>query len=170
MISSATRWRRAADLDNVSLLRFLHLSEDEVEQRLSSGELAQSEVDGYVDYPTDHTDTCMKLSQLSFFGTTINLADGIRREHRSDVPVAVREGHDGRAWARGRWCSCKPTATSVNTRVDAPTGCGLLDFSADLSVADAAADARRRRRGSSTGATSRSDGQGNRSSSRASTA
>ena len=26
----------------------------------------------------------------------------------------------------------KPTATSTNTQVDAPTGCGMLDFSADL--------------------------------------
>ena len=29
----------------------------------------------------------------------------------------------------------KPTAASVNTRVDARTGCGLLQFSADFSTA-----------------------------------
>src|SRR6188508_572547 len=36
------------DLDNLALLRFLHLSHDAVEGRLTSGQLAQSEIDGYL--------------------------------------------------------------------------------------------------------------------------
>ena len=95
----------AADLDNVSLLRFLHLDETQVEQRLSSGELAQSEVDGYVEYHTNHTDTCMKLSQLSFFGTAINLQTEYVESTDRHVHVAVREGHPAGRGARGRWCS-----------------------------------------------------------------
>ena len=124
----------AADLDNVSLLRFLHLSETDVEQRLSSGELAMSEVDGYVEYQTNHTDTCMKLSQLSFFGTAIDLqkeyVESTDRTYMLLFAKGTRPGVGARAMV-----FVKPTAASVNTRVDAPTGCGLLEFTADLSTA-----------------------------------
>lgn len=124
----------AADLDNVSLLRFLNLDETQVEQRLSSGELAQSEVDGYVEYATNHTDTCMKLSQLSFFGTKIDLqkeyVESTDRTYMLLFAKGTRPGVGARAMV-----FVKPTAGSVNTRVDAPTGCGLLEFSADLSTA-----------------------------------
>jgi len=124
----------AADLDNVSLLRFLHLDETEVEQRLSSGELAQSEVDGYVEFHTNHIDTCMKLSQLSFFGTAIKLqeeyVESADRTYMLLFAKGTRPGVGARAMV-----FVKPTAASVNTRVDAPTGCGLLEFSADLSTA-----------------------------------
>ena len=124
----------AADLDNVSLLRFIHLSEEQVEQRLSAGELAQSEVDGYVEYATNHTDTCMKLSQLSFFGTKIDLqqeyVESTDRTYMLLFAKGTRPGVGARAMV-----FVKPTAASVNTRVDAPTGCGSLEFSADLSTA-----------------------------------
>ena len=124
----------AADLDNVSLLRFLHLDETQVEQRLSSGELAMSEVDGYVEYATNHTDTCMKLSQLSFFGTKIDLqqeyVESTDRTYMLLFAKGTRPGVGARAMV-----FVKPTAASVNTRVDAPTGCGLLEFTADLSTA-----------------------------------
>src|SRR5262249_3942541 len=62
-----------ADLDNVGLLRISHLSKGQVETRLAAGTLSQSDVAGYLDFPTDHTNTCVKLSQLSFFGTPINV-------------------------------------------------------------------------------------------------
>ena len=123
-----------ADLDNVSLLRFLHLDELEVENRLSSGELAQSEVDGYVEYHTNHTDTCMKLSQLSFFGTAIKLQEEYIESAERTYMLLFAKGTRPGVGARSM-VFVKPTAASVNTKVDAPTGCGLLEFSADLSTA-----------------------------------
>ena len=124
----------ATDLDNVALLRFLHLDEAEVEQRLSSGELAQSEVDGYVEYHANHTDTCMKLSQLSFFGTAIKLQEEYVESADRTYMLLFAKGTRPGVGARSM-VFVRPTATSVNTKVDAPTGCGLLDFSADLSTA-----------------------------------
>ena len=47
-----------ADLDTMSLLRLLHLTEEQVEERLSTGELSQSEVNGYLEYRTNQTSTC----------------------------------------------------------------------------------------------------------------
>ena len=63
----------AADLDNVGLLRVVHLSQQEVEIKIAAGQLAQSEIAGYLDYHTDHSAMCAKLSQLSFFGTLIDV-------------------------------------------------------------------------------------------------
>jgi hypothetical protein len=122
----------AADLDNVSLLRFLHLDETQVEARLSAGELAMSEVDGYVEYKTNHTDTCMKLSQLSFFGTPIDLQREYVESSDQTYMLLFAKGVKPGVGARSM-IFIKPTATSANTRVDAVTGCGLLDFTADLS-------------------------------------
>jgi hypothetical protein len=124
----------AADLDNVSLLRFLHLDETAVEARLSSGELAMSEVDGYVEYKTNHTDTCMKLSQLSFFGTPINLQTEFVESSDQTYMLLFAKGTKPGVGARSM-IFVKPTAASANTKVDAVTGCGLLDFTADLSSA-----------------------------------
>src|SRR5262245_13029871 len=47
-----------ADVDNMAMLRFLHLSEDDVEVKLASGELVMSQVDGYLDFHTTHSSTC----------------------------------------------------------------------------------------------------------------
>src|SRR5262245_15001242 len=38
-----------ADLDNLAMLRFRNLSEDQVEVKLTSGELIMSQVDGYLE-------------------------------------------------------------------------------------------------------------------------
>jgi hypothetical protein len=62
------------DLDNVGLLRLLHLNETQAQEKLISDTLQQSEVDGYVEFGTDHTSTCTKLSKFSFFGTAIDVA------------------------------------------------------------------------------------------------
>jgi hypothetical protein len=124
----------AADLDNVSLLRFLHLDEPAVEHRLSSGELPMSEVDGYVEYMPNHTDTCMKLAQLSFFGTAIKLQEEYVESNDRTYMLLFTKGTKPGVGARSM-VFVKPTAGSVNTRVDAPAGCGLLEFSADLSSA-----------------------------------
>jgi hypothetical protein len=124
----------ATELENVSLLRFLHLDEAAVELKLSSGELAQSEVDGYVEYMPTGGNTCMKLSQLSFFTTKIDLQTEYVESTDRTYMLLFTKGTKPGVGARSM-VFVKPTATSTNTRVDAPTGCGILDFSADLSTA-----------------------------------
>lgn len=123
------------DLDNLALLRFLHLSHDAVEARLTSGQLAQSEIDGYLEYRTDHASTCAKLSSMSFFGTPIQIADEYRESSDHSYMLLLSEGTTPGVGARGM-IFVTPTASSTNTRVDVPSGCGLLDVSADLSSAE----------------------------------
>ena len=54
-----------------------------------------------------------------------------RRAPTTRICCCSRRGRR-RAWARAAMTFLKPTSTSTNTQVDAPTGCGMLDFSADL--------------------------------------
>jgi hypothetical protein len=119
------------DVETMSLLRLLHLSEDAVEQRLETGELAQSEVDGYLEYRTPKTSTCAKLSQLSFFGTAIKLEEEYVESANQTYLLLFAKGTRPGVGAR-TMTFIKPTAGSTNTKVDATTGCGLLDFTADL--------------------------------------
>ena len=120
-----------ADLDNVSLLRISHLSEETVEQKLADGQLTQSQVAGYLDFQTDHSTTCTKLSKLSFFGTLIKVTEEYVEDPNFTYLLLFSKGTTPGLGARAM-TFIKPTATSTNTAVAAPTGCGLLDFSADL--------------------------------------
>jgi hypothetical protein len=121
-----------ADLDNVSLLRISHLSQEEVADKLASGLLTQSQVAGYLEFHTDHSTTCMKLSQLSFFGTMIDVPHEYAESADFTYLLLFSKGTTPGLGARAM-TFIKPTSTSTNTQVAAPTGCGMLDFSADLS-------------------------------------
>ncbi len=52
----------AADIDNVGLIRFANLSQDEVKEGLSKNNLNQSEMSGYVEARNDAGGTCTTLS------------------------------------------------------------------------------------------------------------
>jgi hypothetical protein len=121
----------AADLDNVALLRLSHLSKKEVEEELAAGRLSQSQVAGYLDYHTNHTSTCVKLSQLSFFETIIDVPSEYVESPDFSYLLLFAKGTTPGAGARSM-VFLNPTAGSTNTTVNAPAGCGLLRFSADL--------------------------------------
>jgi hypothetical protein len=123
------------DIDNVALLRFLHLSEEQVEQRLTEGQLAMSEVDGYLEYNTEHDATCAKLSSMSFFGTPIEIEEEYRESDDHRYMLLFAAGTTPGVGARSM-TFVKPTSTSTNTMVMAEPSCGFLDFSADLSAVE----------------------------------
>jgi hypothetical protein len=120
-----------ADIDNLALLRISHLSKPEVERKLGAGLLSQSQVAGYVEYHTDHVSTCAKLSQLSFFGTAIDVPSQYAESTAYTYLLMFAKGTTPGIGARDM-LFLNPTAGSTNTTVDVSTGCGLLDFSADL--------------------------------------
>jgi hypothetical protein len=119
------------DLDNVGFLRFLHLTEAQVQTKLTSGELRQSEVDGYVEFRTDHVSTCTKLSQFSFFGTVLDVAAEYQETNDETYMLVFAKGTTPGVGARAM-TFVKPKVSSTNTRVDAPSGCGLLSLAVDL--------------------------------------
>jgi hypothetical protein len=120
-----------SDLDNVSLLRISHLSPEVVADKLASGQLTQSQVAGYLDYHTDHSATCTKLSQLSFFGTLIDVPHEYVESTDFTYLLLFSKGTTPGLGARAM-TFIKPTSTSTNTQVAAPPGCGMLHFTADL--------------------------------------
>jgi hypothetical protein len=61
------------DVANVVLVRFFNLSKSEVENRLASGELMQSEVDGYLAFEPEDGTRCTKLSSLTLFGSEVDV-------------------------------------------------------------------------------------------------
>jgi len=124
-----------ADIDNVALLRFLHLSEEEVEQRLTEGQLAMSEVDGYLEYNTEHDATCTKLSSMSFFGTPIEIEEEYTQSDDHRYMLLFAAGTTPGVGARSM-TFVQPTSTSTNTMVMAQPSCGYLDFTADLSAVE----------------------------------
>ena len=119
------------DIDDVALIRVSRLSESDVAQKLAAGTLSQSSVDGYLDFYTDHSSTCMKLSQLSFNGTAIDVASKYIESTSYTYLLLFTKGTRPGVGAR-TMMFLRPTSTSTNTTVAAPTGCGLLTFSADL--------------------------------------
>lgn len=121
----------AADLDNMALVRFAHLSEEDVEARLASGELDQAELDGYLEYNTAGA-TCAKLSQLNFLGTVIDVTQEYvaagDRTYLLSFTTGVQQGVGTRTMT-----FLRPSTTSTTTMIDVTQGCGILEFSADLS-------------------------------------
>ena len=93
--------------------------------------MSQSDVAGYVDFHTDHSGTCTKLSDLSFFGTVIDVPSEYIESADYTYLLLFAKGTTPGQGARSM-IFLDPTATSTNTKIDAPTGCGMLDFSADL--------------------------------------
>jgi len=125
----------AEHIDNVAMLRFLHLSEADVEARLTAGELSQSEVSGYLEYPTDGQETCTKLSNMSFLGTPIELDQEFVEGEEHVYMLIFTTGTSPGVGARSM-VFVKPTSESSNREVRAPNGCELLDFEANLRDAE----------------------------------
>jgi len=125
----------AEHIDNVAMLRFLHLTEADVEARLTAGELSQSEVSGYLEYPTDGEETCTNLSNMSFLGTPIELDQEFVEGEEHVYMLIFTSGTSPGVGARSM-LFVKPTSASSTREVLAPNGCDLLDFEANLRDAE----------------------------------
>jgi hypothetical protein len=125
----------ATDIDNVALLRISRLDEAEVEAKLAADTLRQSSVDGYVEYPTSDGDTCTKLSSFSFFETVVDLEKEYVASDERTYLLLFTTGTSLGLGARSM-LFVEPSTASSETEVDAPPGCGLLEFSADIDVAE----------------------------------
>ncbi|MEE9384693.1 MAG: hypothetical protein V3V08_14910 [Nannocystaceae bacterium] len=122
------------DVDNVAMLRVLHLDEAEVEAKLANGDLAQSEIDGYLDYNTaEHASTCIKLSDMTLFGTPIDVEEEYVETADRTYLLLFTQGTTPGVGALNMMF-VEPSATSATTEVRVGPGCGVLDFAADLST------------------------------------
>ncbi len=123
-----------ADLDNVSFLR-LRLPQAEVEQKLVSGELRQSEIDGYLDHNADHQDACTTLTSFTLFGTEVDVLEQYVESTESTYMLLFSEGTTPGVGAQSM-LFLTPSSASTNTTVAGQPGCGMLDFQADLATVE----------------------------------
>ena len=118
-----------ADIDTVGLVRFRHLSQAEVEEKMAADDLQQADQDGYVEVSTG-TDTCVDLSAMSFFGSEFDLETEYV-EGGGTYLVLVTTGATPGVGSR-LLSFIEPKAASTTTDIDLGDGCGALDFTVDL--------------------------------------
>jgi hypothetical protein len=125
----------AMDIDNVSFLQIQNLTRPEIAAKLAAGQLATSEVKIYRDFHVDPTSgsSCVKLSALSL-GTTVvspaqDYVEGADKQYMVLFSTGTTPGSGSRTMM-----FIQPVAGSTNTSITAPDGCGILQFSADLTT------------------------------------
>jgi len=123
----------AADIDNVSFLQVLSLSQAEIQAKLAAGALKTSSVKTYRDLHTDHATTCTKLSALTFGGAALNPEQDYLDTAGSTYMLLFSKGTTPGSGAR-TMVFLQPSSSSSSTAVMAPDGCSsnILDFAADL--------------------------------------
>ena len=118
-----------ADIDNVSMVRFPYLDEAAVETGMSDATLQQADISGYVESRVG-TETCTSLSDMSFFGTSLD----VTTEYHSELGTYLLILTTGVEPAMGSrmLTFIQPSPGSDNVRVDISGGCDVLEFSANL--------------------------------------
>ena len=119
----------AEDIDNVGMVRFGQLTQAEVAEGLSTNNLDQSQMNGYVEIGNDGG-TSTNIASMSFFGTVIDVpAEYVSTGGTYMVMLAT--GTVPGVGAR-MITFLAPTESSTNVIAEVPTGCGVLDFDVDL--------------------------------------
>ena len=123
-----------ADIDNVSLMVFPLLSEEEVEEGLSTDTLEQVDIAVYLsNEPGEGTE--VNLSEMTFFGTDAHIQDEFAEGSGAWLMVfttGTTVGVGSRMIA-----FLTPTAGESATHAEVRDGCSVLDV--DVSIADATA-------------------------------
>ena len=116
------------EIDLISLIRFPHLTQEEVEYKVSNDSLQQVDQDGYVELETKG-DTCTQLSSLSFFGTPIDVPNeyGTDNTYLLTISTGTTTGLGTRVMA-----FLSPTEGETNTEVSLESACEVLDFQGDI--------------------------------------
>ena len=121
----------AQDIVNVGMTR-VDLPPDQVNEKIANDTLLASDTTGYVDVLTSGA-TCVNTEAMSFLGTPIDVAE----EYYEGPTYLVFLSESTLAGTGSRMVvMLTPSVSSDVTRIDVPNGCGVLDFSADLTSAD----------------------------------
>ncbi len=115
---------------NVALVRFPLLSEADVEDGLSNNHMQQSDVSGFVQYLPEEGDTCVFLSELTLYGTPIDVAE----EYTAEGGTYLLTLAPTTALGVGTLVLAflEPTPGETTTEVHLDPGCGVLDLDVDL--------------------------------------
>ncbi|MFT5686704.1 MAG: hypothetical protein ACI8RZ_007660 [Myxococcota bacterium] len=123
----------STDINMLTMSRFAHLSEADVESGLSDDSLQQSSLTGTVDFfPSGQT--CTMLSEFSFGGTAISVPN--EYDIGSTYLLTAQTGTQVMKGTRVM-VFLTPTEGETNTTVTLESGCGVLDFQGDIESLEA---------------------------------
>ena len=122
-----------ADVDNVAVMVFPNLTQEEVAIELSNDSMQQQDLGAYINYENTDAATTANLTDLSFFGTDPEILNEYM-EGSGTLDASVGEWHHNVGSRIIHFI--EPTASSDNTDVSLPDGCGMLDFEASLADKD----------------------------------
>jgi len=118
------------DIDNITFLRFDNKTEAEVAAMLVEGEMPSNAYSDVSDFQPADGSTQTQLSTFDFVGTPINLSE-ITENPEGSYLLLFAEGTLAGVGTK-TMMFVRPTSGSDNKRVDAETGCEMLDFDADI--------------------------------------
>ena len=122
----------ATDVDNIALMVFPNLTQAEVAAELSNDTMQQRDLGAYISYENTDDATEADLTDLTFFGTDPEILSEYT-EGSGTWMFLLASGTTPGVGSRILHF-IEPTASSDNTEVVLPDGCGLLDFEAQLST------------------------------------
>ena len=120
----------ATDVDNISVMVFPNLSAEEVALELSNDSMQQRDLGAYISYENVDDATEANLTDLTFFGTDPEIL-GEYTEGSGTWMVLLAKGTTPGVGSQILHF-IEPLASSDNTEVIIPDGCGLLDFEATI--------------------------------------
>jgi hypothetical protein len=120
----------SADVDNLALMVFPNLTQEEVALELSNDSMQQRDLGAYISYENNDGLTEADLTDLTFFGTDPEIL-GEYSEGSGTWMLLLASGTTPGVGTRIIHF-VEPLASSDNTEVSFPDGCGMLDFEADL--------------------------------------
>ena len=121
-----------ADIDNTVLLVFPYLTQEEVEQGLSTDSLEQSDLGVYLSQePGD--ETAVTLANFTFFGTDADI-EAEFTEGSGTWLVLFASGTTVGVGSR-MLTFIEPRADTENTEVEVTDGCSVLDYTVDIAGA-----------------------------------
>jgi hypothetical protein len=120
-----------ADIAAVEFIRFRGISEEEIAEVLSVGELEMSTLDAYLRYDTDRQSSCTELSSLTNFGTPVDVGEEYVADPNRKYLFMVSRGAAPGAGVVSI-VFARPTADSVNMTLNLQPGCGLHKLEAEF--------------------------------------
>ena len=120
------------DIVNVGLTRVPGLTPAEINEKIANDTLRQEDTTGYVDVRTDGA-TCVNTEDMSFLGTPLNVPN---EYYDGAIYLLFLSESETPGVGNRMVVMLEPKDKSDVDHVDIPNGCGILDFSADLTSAD----------------------------------
>jgi hypothetical protein len=125
----------ATDIVNVGLTRVPDLTPEEINDKIANDTLLAKDTTGYVDVATEGA-TCVNTEDMSFLGTPLD----VPKEYYDGAIYLLFVSETREPGVGNRMVvMLQPRDKSDVKHVDVPNGCGILDFTADLTSGESKA-------------------------------